>query len=147
GPDQVHLHPRHPRPPHLLGSCPLAPAGGLAANDRRRFCRPYASGMIPSRLIKTLLVLPRTLALVIVVRLLLQRHHPQPPFSRAVDATGKITLQTGSASIELDHDSAVWTVTSRADKGPYKADPDKVKALQTSLRNLLVEDEISDRPD
>jgi len=104
--------------------------------------------MNPSRLIKILLVITGLLAFAILAFFLLHRpKHPQTPFISAVDTAEKITLQTGPARIELDRDGTSWTVSTSSGVERYNADPDKIKTLETGLRNINVEDVISDRPD
>src|SRR5258708_4771466 len=104
--------------------------------------------MTSSRLVKILLVIAGLLAFVILAIVLIQHpNHSLAPFAQSVDIAEKITVQTGSAQIELLRDSATWVVSSSSSTGPYKADSEKVKNLQTGLRGIQVEDAISERPD
>jgi hypothetical protein len=102
---------------------------------------------MPPRLLKILITTTFILALVLAGLYWMHRpRHSQRPFTASLDAAQKVTLQTGSTQIELIRDSATWTVSSGS-KGPYKAESEHVKSLLNSLKEVQVEDVISERSD
>jgi hypothetical protein len=104
--------------------------------------------MISSRLIKILLILTGVLALVVLVHTLLQRSHSQTPFGRDIENVQKITLQMGPEKIVLQKDGSDWFVAASTGPERYRADSTvKIPAMISQLKNLQLEDVISDRPD
>lgn len=102
--------------------------------------------MLNSRLIRGLLVCSLLLIGLVLFLLYRQVPHSQDPYAKAVDKADKIALQQGPEKLELDQQGKDWQV-----KTPQGAllttDSEKVKTLLTSLREVQVEDEITDRAD
>lgn len=102
--------------------------------------------MVSSRLLKILVAVSGGLALLVVGIFFVHRPHQEAPFAKGVDKAEKITLQEGSATVQLIREGSLWQV-GKGSEDRYKADDDKVKSLLNALRSVQVEDAISDRPE
>src|SRR5262245_40730827 len=99
-----------------------------------------------SRLIKGLSLTAGVLLLALIALTVLKRPQASSaPFSKAMDQSETITLQTGAVKMELQKEGTVWQISSSTEPGRYRADPDKLKTLLNGLQNLKLEDVISER--
>ncbi len=97
-------------------------------------------------MIKPLLTLAFVLAFLAIAALLLRRPKtPDAPFAKAVDHAEKITLQIGNNSIDFTKNNTDWWVAASSGGARFRADPEKLKTLLKSLREVRVEDVISER--
>jgi hypothetical protein len=102
--------------------------------------------MLNNRLIKTLLILCVLLLALALLMFYHQVPHPKTPYAKAVDKADVILVQRGPDKVELDLQTKEWRVKN-PQGGSFAIDSDKIKTLLSSLRNLQVDDEISDRAD
>jgi hypothetical protein len=65
---------------------------------------------------------------------------------KAADKAEQIVLKQGAQSLNLRRETGLWKVSAGAPPA-YPADPELVKPLISGIKNLQVEDEISDRAD
>ena len=72
--------------------------------------------------------------------------HEKAPFAKAADKAEQISLSQGNRALTLRRESGQWKV-GLASVPFYAADADVIKPLLTNLKDLQVEDEISDRAD
>ena len=104
--------------------------------------------MTSSKLLKILLLITGTLAFILVAVLILHRPHlSDSPFSGDLDKAQSITVQNGALTLQLTRGGTDdWSV-SMSSAGPFKADTDKVKTLISGLKDMRVDDVISEHGD
>ena len=108
-----------------------------------------------SRLIKSLLALSLILIGLALFLFYRQIPHHQYPYAKAVDPATGICLLEGKVGVQLNKVGVAWTVHSviapevnaGESAGSLPAEEDRVKNLLTELKDVQVEDVISDRPD
>jgi hypothetical protein len=99
-----------------------------------------------SSLLKKLGLVSGVLLLLWIVYLYRQVPHARAPFAKAADAAERIVLEQGSGKVELQKQGSAWKVASSS--GPlYAADEERVRTLLSGIKDVQVEDEISDRAD
>src|ERR1051325_9919840 len=72
--------------------------------------------------------------------------HHAFPFEKAADKAQTVVLEKGPKKVSLHPQGSAWKV-SGADGVLYAAEENQPKTLVNSLKEVQVEDEISDRPD
>jgi len=108
-----------------------------------------------SRLIKWLLALSLFLIALVLFLFYRQVPHDQEPYAKAVDSATGICLLEGKLGVQLNKVGESWTVhpvsapeiKAGESAGSVPAENDRVKNLLSELKDVQVEDVISDRPD
>jgi hypothetical protein len=72
--------------------------------------------------------------------------HEQAPFAKTADRAVHVVLEQGLKKVELRKDGAAWSV-SLGTGVSYAVDEERVGTLISGLKDLKIEDEISDRAD
>lgn len=115
--------------------------------------------MTPSRLLKILGATTALLLLLWLGYLYTQVPHRKAPYAKAATRLDLIHLQRGAARVDLkwaglhrfggleqEKSETAWTLAA-PDGRSYRADPEKIKSLLEALKDLQLDQEISDRPD
>ena len=100
--------------------------------------------MSPS-VLKKLAGLTAILVVLWVAYLYRQVPHERVPFKTAASSAEQILLEQGPQKMQLSKSGGDWQVVDSGLRRP--ADEEKVKALLSGLKNLQLEDEISNRAD
>jgi hypothetical protein len=97
--------------------------------------------------LKKLGVLAGLLVLLWIAYLYRMVPHSQAPFAKAETLAQRVALEQGPKKIELLKKGKDWQVSSGDGSSSYPVEECRVKSLLVALKNVQVEDEISDRAD
>ena len=101
--------------------------------------------MISAKFLKTLLLISGVLALILVATIIGRFSiHTSAPFVPMIDQADKMTVQISTNIVTLTRDGGGWDV-SLSMAGSFKADGDKVKTLLNALKDLQLDDVISEQ--
>jgi len=97
-------------------------------------------------LLKKMFLLTGLLLVVLLVYYYRQVPHFQVPFAKAAGSVERILLEQGPKKIELHKEGKLWQVFSPT-SAHYPADENAVKTFISTLKDVQIEDQISDRAD
>jgi len=97
-------------------------------------------------ILKKLGAVAAILAIAWLIYVYRQVPHDKTPFAKMADQADQIILEQGTRRLTFHRESGVWKVGTST--GPfYAADIEVVKPLISGMKNLQIEDEISERSD
>jgi len=100
--------------------------------------------MISAKFLKTLLLISGVLVFILVVTVIRRFSiHTTAPFASVIDKTDKITVRVSTNTLDLSRDGGGWDV-SQSTFGSFKTDAEKMKTLLNGLKNLQIDDVISE---